>query len=72
MQYRVSTIKNLKVIIQHFEDYSLLTDKQSDFLLFKETVELIESGEHLTLQGLNRIVSIKASLNSKIISNKLK
>lgn len=72
LQYRVSAFKDLKVIIRHFEEFSLLTYKQSDFLLFKQAVKLIEDGKHLTLEGLNEIMSIKASLNSKEISDKLK
>jgi hypothetical protein len=72
VQYRVSALEDLKVIINHFDEFSLLTYKQSDYLLFKEVVKLIEHGKHLTLEGLNRIVSIKASLNSEEISSKLK
>lgn len=72
VQYRVSGINDLKVIINHFDEFSLLTYKQSDYLLFKEVVKLIEDGKHLTLEGLNRIASIKASLNSKELSDTFK
>jgi hypothetical protein len=72
VQYRVSSLKDLKVILQHFEEFPLLTYKQSDFLLFKEAVKIIEDGEHLTSEGLNRIMSIKAALNSKEISDQFK
>lgn len=72
IQYRVSALEDLKVIINHFDEFSLLTYKQFDFLLFKEVIELMEQRKHLTLEGLNRIVSIKASLNTKKISDKLK
>jgi hypothetical protein len=34
-------------------------------------VNLIKEGAHLTSEGLTRIVSIKASMNSKKISDKL-
>jgi hypothetical protein len=72
IQYRVSALKDLNVIIDHYEKYPLLTYKQSDFLLFKEVVELIKQGKHLTSEGLNKIISIKASLNSQTISDKLR
>lgn len=60
-----------KIIIPHFEKYPLITQKQSDFLLFKEIVELMDKGEHLTQDGLVKIINLKASLN-KGLSNKLK
>lgn len=71
VQYRVSAINDLNVIINHFDEFSLLTYKQLDFLLFKEVVELIRGKKHLSLEGLNRIISIKASLNSEELSDKL-
>ena len=33
--YKISSIKNLSIIINHFEKYPLRTQKQADFLLFK-------------------------------------
>lgn len=65
VQFRVSSLKDLNIIIHHFDKYPLLTRKQSDFLLFKEVVNLIKEGKHLNLEGLNKIVSIKAILNSE-------
>lgn len=72
IQYRVTGINDLKVIVNHFDQFPLLTYKQSDYLLFKQVVELIEEKKHLTLEGLNCIISIKASLNSKKITDNLK
>ncbi len=71
VQYRVSAINDLNVIINHFDKFSLLTYKQLDFLLFKVVVELIRDKKHLSIEGLNRIISIKASLNSEELSDKL-
>jgi len=71
IQFRVSALEDLKVIIDHFDNYPLLTKKQSDFLLFKQVVKLIEEKEHLTLSGLRKIVSIKAALNNKIMPDSL-
>ena len=63
IQYRVQSIKDLAVIINHFDKYPLITQKQSDYLLFKMVFKLIQNKEHLTQEGLRNIVSIKASLN---------
>ena len=61
--YRVSSLKNLKVIINHFEKYPLKTQKLADYLLFKQSVALIEKKQHLTKEGLLELVGIKATLN---------
>jgi hypothetical protein len=59
------------VIIPHFEKYPLITKKQSDYILFKEIVKLMDKGEHLKKDSIIKIVNLKASLN-KGLSNKLK
>jgi hypothetical protein len=48
IQYRVSSIKELQVIIQHFDSFPLITQKWSDFQLFKSAFELVKYKEHLT------------------------
>jgi hypothetical protein len=69
--YQVRNISEIKIIIPHFEKYPLFTQKQSDFLLFKEIVELMDKGKHLTQDGLVKIINLKASLNKGLL-NKLK
>ena len=71
VQYRVSGLNDLNLIINHFNKYPLLTRKHSDFLLFKQVIDLIKEGKHLNLEGLNRIVSIKITLNGGEISDTL-
>ena len=71
VQFRVYGSENLKVIINHFDKYPLLTNKQSDYLLFKQVVIDMEKGKHLTVEGLNNIMSIKAVMNNKEISDNL-
>jgi hypothetical protein len=62
--YSVSSAKDLtNFIIPHFLQYSLLTQKLTDFLLFKAIVDLIVNKNHLTIEGLNQIINIKASMN---------
>ena len=61
--FKVSSSKDLKVIINHFDKYPLITEKCSDFKLFKQAFHLIERQEHLTVEGLCKIVALKASMN---------
>ncbi len=63
VQYRVSSIKDLQVIVQHFDGFPLITQKWSDFQLFKKAFEVVKYKEHLTIKGLTTIVGIKASMN---------
>jgi hypothetical protein len=62
--YRVDKLKDImEVIIPHFDKYPLATQKLADYMLFKEIVSLMKNKEHLTLDGLKKILSLKASLN---------
>ena len=59
----MESIKELQAIINHFDKYPLITKKLKDYLLFKKAFYLISQKEHLTKQGLRKIVVIKASMN---------
>ena len=62
--YSVSSVKDLvKTIIPHFLKYPLLTQKGADFILFKQIVDLMENKAHLTIEGINKIINIKAAMN---------
>jgi len=61
--YRVESFKELEIIINHFVKYPLVTAKLSDYLIFKECFEIIKQGEHLTENGLLKIISLKTNLN---------
>lgn len=68
--YSVQALKDLtEVIIPHFKEYPLLTQKQGDFILFSSLVNLIKNKEHLTEQGLDNILSIRASMNKGLTEN---
>lgn len=60
-----------RVVIPHFEKYSLITQKQSDFILFKKIVKLMGEGKHLNKESLIDIIKLRASLN-KGLPDKLK
>jgi len=63
VQFRVESTKELQVIIDHFDRYPLISAKVADYLLFKQCYNLIKLKEHLTIDGLLKLVGIKASLN---------
>lgn len=54
------------------ERYPLLTKKREDFKLFAQVVALINKKEHLTISGLHKIISLKASMNNSRLSPLLK
>ncbi len=63
VNYSIDSIEDLNKLIIHLEKYPLLTQKASDFLLFKQAVKLVNNKVHLTVEGLNQIINIKASMN---------
>jgi hypothetical protein len=63
VNYSIDSIKDLNNLILYLEKYPLLTQKAADLLLFKKAVELVNNKAHLTLEGLDKIVNIKASMN---------
>lgn len=63
IQFRVSSIKDLQIIIDHFNQYPLATQKRANFELFKQVFDLIKNQEHLTNEGLRRLLAIKAAMN---------
>lgn len=72
IQYQISNIKQLDILIAHVDKYPLLTRKRSDFLLFKQAWGMVVKKEHLTKEGLIKIVSIKAMMNGNGLSPSLK
>ena len=71
VQYRVSSIKDLDLIINRFDKYNLITQKRADYLLFKQAFEIIKRKEHLTPEGLKKLVSIKAFGGAEGLPEKL-
>ena len=70
LSYRVRGQENLqKQIVPFFEKHKLKTRKGVDFLKFRKVILLIEKGEHLEADGLEKIREIKKSMNStKLLS----
>jgi len=70
IHFRVESIKDLTKLINHFDSYPLITKKQAEFILFKKAYLIMLNKEHLTRDGLEKIIAIKSSLN-KGLSNTL-
>ena len=64
VEYRVFSIKELKVVLDHFDKFPLISQKYGDYFLFKQAYQLLINREHLTPEGLRKIISIKASINN--------
>jgi len=67
----VTSLADLEIIMNHFDKYPLITQKWADYILFKQIFDLVKHKEHLTEQGLNKIISFKANLN-KGLNDELK
>lgn len=64
IQYVIASIDQItEVVLPHFDKYPLKTQKLADYLLFKEAALLISNKDHLSENGLKKIIALKASLN---------
>lgn len=69
MKYVVQSVKDLGVIINHFQKHPLLTKKYADFVLFEQIYYMVKNLDHLSVEGLDKMVAIKASLNKGLSGN---
>lgn len=64
MVYRVRNIEHLdKIIVPFFMKHNLKTKKNINFKKFRKVLLLMQSNEHLTLDGIEKIRSIKNQMN---------
>ncbi len=54
-----------KTIIPFFEKHPLKSRKRVDFIKFREIVGLMSRGEHLTVDGVERIREIAGKMNRR-------
>jgi hypothetical protein len=70
-KFRVSNINDIiNIIIPHFNKYPLQSAKSIDFQIWKKCVVLIKNKEHLTEEGLHKIIHLKSSLSPAVVYNK--
>ena len=55
----------MQLIINHFDKYSLKTQKLNDYKLFKLAFDIIKNKEHLTKEEINKLLAIKYFMNNK-------
>nr|AAB50391.1 intronic endonuclease [Cyclocybe aegerita] len=67
--FRVDNLKELQVIINHFDKYPLVSFKASDYIIFKKCYNLIMQKQHLTQKGFEEILSLKYKLNKGLPDN---
>jgi LAGLIDADG endonuclease len=68
--FAVKSVKDLNnIIIPHFNNFPLFTQKNLDFILFKMVVEILFNNKHLKIDDLKKILSIKASMNKGLSDN---
>jgi hypothetical protein len=64
VEFRISILKDIiNIILPHFENYPLIIQKLSDYILFKKVALLMLNKEHNNLEGLQQIVRLRASFN---------
>ena len=63
LQFVVKSRKDFCIIIKFFRKYKLQTQKRVDYEFWMEVCEMIERKEHLTPEGLHKIIAIRASMN---------
>ena len=76
--FRLSSVDDIKVLINHLDKYPLLSKKCADYQLWKKAFNIgpagarprwtgprgpVKSKKHLTIDGLRKIVAIKATMN---------
>ena len=67
---QVTSIKEIKKIIEHFDKFPLKPKNFADYKLWKEVYNLIINNEHHTVEGIQKIMARKAKSN-KGLSEKL-
>lgn len=71
IELQVSSLNDLALVIDYFDKNPLITQKWNDYLLFKEAYGLLLNKKHLTIEGLKRLIEIKA-LNNRGLTDNLK
>lgn len=65
MAYRVRGLNHLnELIVPFFEKHQLKTKKKLDFISFRKILILINRKEHLTTEGINKIMKIASKMNT--------
>lgn len=55
--------KIISRVIPFFQKFKLRSEKRNDFLTFREIAELVKNGEHLTVNGIRKILELRQPMN---------
>lgn len=65
VQLRVDSLKDWAKIIEYFDKFPLITQKRTDYELLKKAFYLLKKKEHLTIEGLRKIVALRLATNRR-------
>jgi len=64
LKYEVRRLDDLlEKVLPHFECYPLLSAKQEDVRLLKEVCLLMKMGEHVTSEGIQKVMALAFQMN---------
>jgi hypothetical protein len=69
-QYRVQGLKDCQKVAELFQPLTFHTLKGEDFKLWGECLQLIQSNEHLTKEGILKICGLREQMNFRKTKNK--
>lgn len=63
-ELRIRSLEHMnKFVIPHFDKYPLLTQKKFDYFKFKEIIQIMNAGKHLSAEGIKDIIAIASRMN---------
>ena len=62
--YRVRKLDHLKTLCTFFDKHQLKTKKRIDYIRFRRIIDKMSNGEHLTSDGLRKIIDIALKMNT--------
>lgn len=66
MRFKISNLNDIvNLVIPHFDKYPLITSKYLNYNDFKKAIFIIKSGEHLTKNGLIKLMETISLMNTK-------
>ena len=71
-RYTVAAHRDIiEKIVPFFQRYSLQTvSKKKNFELFSQIAKIVGRGEHLNINGINRIIKLKAKMNQRTVDSR--
>ena len=64
LKYHITSVKDIvNRILPHFNQYSLVTSKQLNYLDFQKVALMLSAGKHTSIEGVNEILETKAGMN---------